>query len=529
MSHMLRNKVQRKFRMRGYTLQVEALTEVLSFVTQYPDNENEAIDLLLDNLQFLSLKSAILDKETVAKVVSDLLEAAAAGDENPNTPIGFGGSALRIINVFDVPKYRYDKTKKTFYEYAGRLPLHGDSSAKINVYRDRFLLLSQRLSRQPEFSKPAFDFDISEYRTCEISPIQSLVGRLGRTWIMGLISQLEDGHFYLEDLNAAVEIDFSDAKITTGFFVENSVVVAEGEMLPNGVFKAETCGFPPLEDREKSVTFCAGLDFFGGGTFTKEETLLLQEMETRAVKDMFVILSDVWLDNEETMGNLETVFNGFENVDVVPSLFVFMGNFCSHPCNLAFNSYSDLRSQFGKLGQMIASHQRLMEHCRFLFIPGPDDVGPSTALPRCPLPKYITEELQKHVPTAIFSSNPCRVKFYTQEIVFFRQDLLYRMRRSCLIPYLKEEASDPFQHLVDTIIHQSHLCPLPLSLQPIIWNYDHCLHLYPTPHTIVLGDKSEQRVHTYKGVTCLNPGSFSNDSTFVAYRPCTREVELSNL
>lgn len=153
MSHMLRNKVQRKFRMRGYTLQVEALTEVLSFVTQYPDNENEAIDLLLDNLQFLSckllqqfpfcfgfflaeivqvsnkiwfvlffstflvaVKSAILDKETVAKVVSDLLEAAAAGDENPNTPIGFGGSALRIINVFDVPKYRYDKTKKTFYE-----------------------------------------------------------------------------------------------------------------------------------------------------------------------------------------------------------------------------------------------------------------------------------------------------------------------------------------------------------------------------------------------------------------------------
>lgn len=33
------------------------------------------------------------------------------------------------------------------------------------------------------------------------------------------------------------------------------------------------------------------------------------------------------------------------------------------------------RSQFGKLGQMIASHQRLKELSRFLFIPGPDDVG----------------------------------------------------------------------------------------------------------------------------------------------------------
>lgn len=28
---------------------------------------------------------------------------------------------------------------------------------------------------------------------------------------MGVISQLEDGHFYLEDLTAAVEIDFSKA------------------------------------------------------------------------------------------------------------------------------------------------------------------------------------------------------------------------------------------------------------------------------------------------------------------------------
>jgi DNA polymerase epsilon subunit 2 len=40
-----------------------------------------------------------------------------------------------------------------------------------------------------------------------------------------------------------------------------------------------------------------------------------------------------------------------------------------------------------------------------------------------------------------------RVKFYTQEIVFFRQDLLYRMRRSCLIPPTTEETSDPFEHV----------------------------------------------------------------------------------
>jgi DNA polymerase epsilon subunit 2 len=52
-----------------------------------------------------------------------------------------------------------------------------------------------------------------------------------------------------------------------------------------------------------------------------------------------------------------------------------------------------------------------------------------------------------------------------------------------------------------------------------------CLNLLQ----IVLGDKSEQKAFKYTGITCFNPGSFANDSTFAAYRPCTKEVELSAL
>ncbi|KAL0417307.1 UNVERIFIED_CONTAM: DNA polymerase epsilon subunit B [Sesamum latifolium] len=527
MSSAMRNKVQRKFKMRGYTLKIEALSEILGFLSRFPEAEDEAIELLLDELHHLSLKSSILDKEPVHKVVSLLLEAEAAVEESPmSSGCGSSASALRIIDAFDFPKFRYDPVKKLFHKYTGKLPIHGDASAKATLYRDRFLMLSQRLSRDPHFSKPVFDSDISDYGSCQISPIQSLVGQTGKRWVMGLISQLEDGHFYLEDLTAAVEFLNMNYRITTGFFAENTIVLAEGEMLLDGIFQVKTCGFPPLEDREKSVTMFAGIDFFGGGSLTKEETIRLAELERGAVNDMFIILSDVWLDDEETMGKLETILSGYENESVVPSLFVFMGNFCSHPCNLSFNSYSTIRLQFGKLGKLIAAHQRLKEHSRFLFIPGPDDIGDFSNYFQM-LPKYITEELQSHIPNAVFSSNPCRIKFYTQEIVFFCEDMLYRMRRSCLMPPSTEETSDPFEHLVATITHQSHLCPLPLSVQPIIWNFDHCLHIYPTPHTIVLGDRSEQKAFKYTGITCFNPGSFSNDFTFVAYRPCSQEVELS--
>ncbi|KAL2967810.1 hypothetical protein AAZX31_16G194900 [Glycine max] len=525
MNASMRKKVQRKCKIRGYNLKVDALNEILSFASRFegPD-EDEAIDLLLVELDS-SLKSTIIDKETVQRVVSLLLEATEATEESSDA-----AAAIRVVDAFLIPKYKYDYSRKQFYEHTGSLSIHGEASAKSDLYRERFLLLFQRLSRDQHFSAPAFESEFSHFGSCEISPIQSLVGQTGRRWVMGVISQLEDGHYYLEDLTAAVKINLSNARITTGLFSENTIVVAEGEMLVEGIFQVLTCGFPPLEDRDKSVTLLAGHDFFGAGTFTKEETIRLAEMEEKAVNDMFIILSDIWLDNEETLKKLEVVLDGFEKEIVVPSLFVFMGNFSSKPCNLSFHFYSSLRMQFGKLGEMIAAHTRLKEHSKFLFIPGPDDAGPSNVLPRCALPKYLTEELQKHIPNAIFSSNPCRVKFYTQEIVFFRQDMLYRMRRSCLMPPSTEETCDHFEHvLVATITHQSHLCPLPLTVQPIIWNYDHCLYLYPTPHTIVLGDRSQQKAFKYTGITCFNTGSFAIDNTFVAYRPCSQEVELSAL
>ncbi|KAL2921465.1 DNA polymerase epsilon subunit B [Bienertia sinuspersici] len=428
-------------------------------------------------------------------------------------------------------------------KYTGALPIHGNASAKATLYRDRFELLAQRLSRHPHFSKPAFETESSNFGCCEIVPIQNLSWQTGSRWIMGVISQLEDGHFYLEDLTASVEIDLSRClrlhcsesvcffdiyyKITTGYFSENTIVVAEGEKLPNGLFKVNTCGFPPVENREESLSFISGLDFFGCGSFSSEETRKLADLERKAVNDMFVVLSDVWLDDDDTMEKLKEVLEGYESVEVVPSLFILMGNFCSSPCNLSFHSFANLRSQFGKLGKMIAEYPRLQEHSRFLFVPSPDDAGPSSVLPRCALPKYLTEELQKEIPNALFMSNPCRIKFYSQEIVIFRRDLLHRMRRSCLITPSTAETSDPFAHLVATIVHQTHLCPLPLTIQPISWNHDHCLSLYPTPHTIILGDRSEQKTFKYGGVTCFNPGSFSSDHTFAAYRPCNHEVELS--
>ena len=42
---------------------------------------------------------------------------------------------------------------------------------------------------------------------------------MGETrFVMGCISQLQDGRYFLEDLSDALPIDLSDAQTTSGFF-----------------------------------------------------------------------------------------------------------------------------------------------------------------------------------------------------------------------------------------------------------------------------------------------------------------------
>ena len=52
MSGAIRKKLQRKFKIWGYTLKVEALNEALAFLTHFPEHvHDDALDLLLDELQ----------------------------------------------------------------------------------------------------------------------------------------------------------------------------------------------------------------------------------------------------------------------------------------------------------------------------------------------------------------------------------------------------------------------------------------------------------------------------------------------
>ena len=85
---------------------------------------------------------------------------------------------------------------------------------------------------------------------------------------------------------------------------------------------------------------------------------------------------------------------------------------------------------FDSLADLIASYTLITRRTHFVFVPGPLDLTVNSVLPRKPLLSSFTARLQSKIPKVHMASNPCRLKFFGQEIVVFRDDVMSRMLRN---------------------------------------------------------------------------------------------------
>jgi len=114
--------------------------------------------------------------------------------------------------------------------------------------------------------------------------VESLVGCSGRQRVLGTITQLEEGQYYLEDLTGIVKADFSQtvcaeaiaeysiltkysvlqqqANKCGGFITENAVVIAEGTIVDN-TFVVELVSFSQAETKQETSDAFPDVDFFG--------------------------------------------------------------------------------------------------------------------------------------------------------------------------------------------------------------------------------------------------------------------------
>ncbi len=69
--------------------------------------------------------------------------------------------------------------------------------------------------------------------------------------VLGILTQFEQGRWYLEDEDAQMPLELSRAQSNGGFLAENSVVILEG-FYDDGVFAVDTILFPPAESRTQT-------------------------------------------------------------------------------------------------------------------------------------------------------------------------------------------------------------------------------------------------------------------------------------
>ncbi|KAK2843141.1 hypothetical protein Q7C36_011356 [Tachysurus vachellii] len=534
----LKTKVTAAFKMRGLMLRPEAsryLVEVLEAVSEV--DLEDVIERILDGVEKQPLSSSMIELSVAETAVQDCSQSCDETIDN----------VFNIIGAFDVPRFIYSTERKKFVPI--NMTSHSIPSVcsqardKAELFRERYTILHQRIHRHELFTPPVIGLAADEGRNkFQLKTVEALLGsttKLGEVIVLGMITQLKEGKFFLEDLTGSVQLDLSMAisfycyswfsslnliGFHSGLYTESCFVLAEG-WYEDSVFHVSAFGFPPIEPSSTTRAYYGNVNFFGGpSTIAVKASTKLKQLEEENVDAMFVIISDLWLDSVEVLEKIQTMFSGYSAMP--PTCFIFCGNFSSAPYGKS--QIKSLKESLKALADLICEHPNIHHSSRFVFVPGPEDPGPSTIFPRPPLAEHITEEFRQRIPFSVFTTNPCRIQYCSQEIVVIREDLVNKMCRNCL--RLPSQNLDIPNHFVKTILSQGHLTPLPLFVSPVYWAYDYALRVYPVPDVVIFADKYDPFNISNSDCLCINPGSFpKSEFSFKVYYPSNRTVEDSKL
>ncbi|TIB03809.1 hypothetical protein E3P77_01729 [Wallemia ichthyophaga] len=429
---------------------------------------------IADSLALAYLKqddcSSIVDADVLKKVYLNLQLNYAGGistldnedyvNEDEIDPRNY----LKIVDAFDIPRYSYAVDNKSFVKHnTHSIAAHPSSLSQL--WLDRYNTIKQIILRNEFFSPPstvaANNHDRDNYM--KITSTKNLLGRHNhRFMLFGMLSQTTDGRHALQDPDGVVVLDLSDAVPGEGLFTEGSFVLVDGvyELLTDEpIFKTYGIGHPPSEKRSSSQDVHGHIDFLGLGGISLKDQPITSSRDIREYHD-----------------------------------------------------------SFNKLADIICEYPLLAQHSTFVFVPGPNDPwssGTTTTLPRKRIPTTFTRTFEAKVSRTYFTSNPTRIRYFSQEIVVCRDDAMSRILRNNV--KVKEENGEDGEDmdvklkkfLVQTVIDQAHLSPFTINTRPVLWEYDHTLRLYPIPTSLILADKYDRYELKYEGCRVFNPGSFS--------------------
>ncbi|KAI0270066.1 DNA polymerase epsilon subunit B [Russula aff. rugulosa BPL654] len=465
----------RVFRKYSHSLGPEEL-EYLDEILKEHDISDEDVEMSIE----LIAKEYNKQDDATMKVSVEILNRVyqtlqSSGDQRTRKEDGYldPEDHLHFVDAFEMPLWHWSPERGASRSKSGsnaarhQLSVMGTAESRILAIRDRLNIIKQTILRNEHFAPSTIPSRDREH-LLTLKSTKQLLGRAGQRFLLfGMLIHSKEGKLCLEDLDGVVELDFSQLdQPSEGLFTEGSFALVEGDYTENATFSVIAVGHPPCESRETARSIFGHIDFLGKGATTPLEDTQYALRIQRDFSDMnFFFFSDVWLDQADT-----------------------------------------LREGFDSLADLIASYTLITRRTHLVFVPA---------------------RLRAKIPNIHLASNPCRIKFFGQEIVIYRDDVMSRMLRN-LVGVKPDARNEDLKRY--SILDQSHLSPFTTHIQPILAEYDHAMRLYPLPTCVVLADKYDSYRMTYEGCHVFNPGRFMGRSLgFSTYTPASRESEACTI
>ncbi|ODV90602.1 hypothetical protein CANCADRAFT_108250 [Tortispora caseinolytica NRRL Y-17796] len=497
---------------------------------------------------------------------------------------------FKVLDAFSQPLWTYNAPKKHFDLFPRTPSALGNRQSLVEMFLTRYHMIYHRLSRSDFFQTPSSEAVLTHSKGT-IYSISHLLGRYGKTFLLfGLLSKGADGNTYLHDPSGRILLDLSQVQSSLGYYHYGCFVLVEGLYSSSETFIAGVIAHPPAERRYASLDAYDYIDFLGVtnngsrntiGRFDRslQQKMFTEELEQTDIK-IVILGHEIHLDNPKVLLALDKTFAKLDSdKEEIPLAIVLIGSFTSS----AFQGSGDstqYKASFDNLEKILKKYPDLTQNATFIFVPGENDPwatshssGAIRMLPQRPIPEIFTNRLRRVSPRIIFTSNPCRISFFSQEIVICRDDIGARMRRNQLriganpLGYQEAEqadkenrpanpekednemlsATDHSQHndqfkptaeviegrrIARTLLDQATLSPFPQEITPNLWDYYSTLWLQPLPTVLVMSDAtSPSYIVSYEECQVSNVGSFlgRHKVQWCEYRPSVKEVSRNSL
>ncbi|GJD11328.1 DNA polymerase epsilon subunit 2 [Galdieria sulphuraria] len=508
-------QLQLVLKKRRVSVQLDALNRLADFYVK--NVENESLSAFASKIsEFLSRcgsRNTIVSLQVAERIIEDILKVLNRKQSHPT----------RIIDSFrEVPILSLGSESSTIYlkESTG-LKVLDTPENMLEQYKIRYRLL---LSRALE-SKKATSLGQGERLaifhkelSSSLTPIQNLssTDRLTAN-LFGILGKFEGNKYFIEDETGYIQLDLSEACSSDRIYTQGCIVLVRGEW--NGqLFRVTNIEMPPLDASLSNImepkALCQVID---------SEV----DVHEKQQNHIMVIISEIWLDHDSVFNKLEKLFSSLQADDVCPDTVVLMGNFLSPSLNPDEDHLLHFNNGFQQLASLL--HEYIPnEQCQVVIIPGPNDPGIKNILPRPPILESLLNPLRHLYKCSTAASNPVRIVCQNSNIIFYRDNIEKK-----LVPHsiflLPNNLNRLREMIVQTLLDQGHLCPLPMDMQPVFWNHEQSLWLFPPPQFLVLGCGLESFQYTYGQTKCFGTGSFALEGFFLVYESKNQHIQICQI